>query len=495
MMWNPDKDYDSRPGFWRSSWVKKPTHDDARDLVDEMVLCNVLPKCFLMTRTDDGGDQGAAAQILFFSRGSYNQLFTLHCRCHQPKQQEHAAEPQSRTNSDVELIEPRSPSPPGLSSSSPQNTPEQPPNSSSSNESFFSCKSSLLCHGSGIINDEENADHSHIPTEVPLRLAKPLDPYFKTESEVATVHFARVRGIPVPRIYAYDSSAANCLGLEWQLVQKISGTACDLEEAAEEACDALIARGVVPDSALQELDKSEAWVRLGRQVAGSLNLLRSGARPDGQGHSQAAGFDGIGSLYWDFEKHDFVLGPVCDKIFIKGRRLLYHGDNGGDPDFPISRGPFRTAGEYLNAQLAILLRESKDESLSLADNTATNMSYATTGTDPDSVPIDTYTRLRNWYTKADSEMIHDQVSKLRHIILPWLVTQLTPGQQERMQTFISHPDLHVSNVLVSRRLKAQLDHNIINGNNNSNSDGQGEEEFELTAILDCENTKSLPDVS
>lgn len=54
-------------------------------------------------------------------------------------------------------------------------------------------------------------------------VAFPVDPCYKVESEVATAELVRhFTSIPVPTIYAYDSSTRNGLGLEWVLMDRIT---------------------------------------------------------------------------------------------------------------------------------------------------------------------------------------------------------------------------------------------------------------------------------
>lgn len=61
-----------------------------------------------------------------------------------------------------------------------------------------------------------------------MRVALPVDPFFKTESEVATMEYIRRHSsIPVPRIVAYASSASNELGFEWILMGKVDGVPLD----------------------------------------------------------------------------------------------------------------------------------------------------------------------------------------------------------------------------------------------------------------------------
>lgn len=318
------------------------------------------------------------------------------------------------------------------------------------------------------------------------------------ESEVATAHFARIRGVPVPRIYAYDSSAVNCLGIEWQLVEKVPDPDThfvgDILDEEEEAL-----RKKYGSNRDTGGGRSAAWTKLGHQLEKTLALLRSGVSHPHQARPSTTCFDEIGSLYWDFEKRDFVLGPVSDSCFTRGRRILYHQRNdgdGGDPRLPLLRGPFRSVSEYVSSALTMSLWESNDETLrfdspasSEADSTTAVIDMGFSSEEDDDPP-------RSWYTEADAEAVQDQVSKLRDIVMPWLVDKLTPEQQGRMRTYIYHPDLHSSNLLVSRRAQAQPDGEV---DGDGDGDGAGvnvlEEEYEISAILDWEHTVALPDVS
>jgi hypothetical protein len=60
--------------------------------------------------------------------------------------------------------------------------------------------------------------------ELIFRVALPVYPWYKTEAEVATIQFVRENTtIPVPNVYAFDSSADNELGYEWILMEKLPG--------------------------------------------------------------------------------------------------------------------------------------------------------------------------------------------------------------------------------------------------------------------------------
>lgn len=57
-----------------------------------------------------------------------------------------------------------------------------------------------------------------------MRISLPVDPYYKTMSEVATVDWIqRTTNLPVPSIVSYQSSRDNLIGFEWILMTKIPG--------------------------------------------------------------------------------------------------------------------------------------------------------------------------------------------------------------------------------------------------------------------------------
>ncbi|KAH6952950.1 hypothetical protein DER45DRAFT_634481 [Fusarium avenaceum] len=64
----------------------------------------------------------------------------------------------------------------------------------------------------------------HTTAEYLVRVALPVDLFFKTESEVATMDYIRRNSsIPVPEIIAYASSASNELTFEWILLERVRG--------------------------------------------------------------------------------------------------------------------------------------------------------------------------------------------------------------------------------------------------------------------------------
>lgn len=57
-----------------------------------------------------------------------------------------------------------------------------------------------------------------------MRIALPVDPHYKTTSEVATMDWIRrITNLPIPRVITYQASRDNMIGFEWILMTKIPG--------------------------------------------------------------------------------------------------------------------------------------------------------------------------------------------------------------------------------------------------------------------------------
>lgn len=163
------------------------------------------------------------------------------------------------------------------------------------------------------------------PTFVALfRINHPEDPFYRLESDVATSTYARdVAGIPAPRIFSFDSSGANPLGLEWALIEKMDGRPLnDLYGMAFIGVPLQKKQAIMNNIVFDQL--AQHWARLfDRAFAamGSLYLVTNGVR-----------------AY-------YTLGPVVSTFFCLGRRLLYKA---------VNRGPYTHLRHYVRAQLQLL---------------------------------------------------------------------------------------------------------------------------------------------
>ncbi len=158
-----------------------------------------------------------------------------------------------------------------------------------------------------------HAIHAEFGTEhdFVFRVALPVQPYYKTESEAATCNYVRLHtSIPAPRIYAYDSSSENELGFEWMLMEKIPGT---------------------PLAKVWDSMEWERKVYVAMRLAEWMDEL------------SRCRFTKVGSLYHSSKANlgGFEVGPAVDFDFYRGRCLQYELD----------RGPFSTAQQFYQSSI------------------------------------------------------------------------------------------------------------------------------------------------
>ena len=165
------------------------------------------------------------------------------------------------------------------------------------------------------IQDSRGSMHEFI-----MRVPMPIYPYYKTESDVATTEFVRhFTSIPVPIIYAYDSSCDNKLGLEWMLMEKVAGAP-------------------LADLWL-DLD-NETHIKITTQVANWQHELAQLTNTV------------IGGLYlrWTTTHLEFYIGRTVNSLFYLNRRYLYN----------IPRGPFESINDFYHALLSATIQEMFD---------------------------------------------------------------------------------------------------------------------------------------
>jgi len=167
-----------------------------------------------------------------------------------------------------------------------------------------------------------------------MRISLPVDPYFKTASEVATLQFVRKNTrIPVPQIIAFDSSVDNELGFEWILMTKLSGI--PLESLWES-----------PDLMW------ESRVQITKTLAGYVKQLRSfnyplmgnlypSSRPDIERVPWLKHISSISRFVPLSDDPEFAIGPLTIIPFFYGDRI--HLQN--------SRCAFETSSSYLTSLL------------------------------------------------------------------------------------------------------------------------------------------------
>ena len=91
-------------------------------------------------------------------------------------------------------------------------------------DSFDDTRLEVSFFTEGGFNKLYNISYPDHHTSYLFRVTLPIEPYYKTESEVATIAYLRANtSIPVPQVFAWDSDGSNELHFEWILMAKIDG--------------------------------------------------------------------------------------------------------------------------------------------------------------------------------------------------------------------------------------------------------------------------------
>ena len=170
----------------------------------------------------------------------------------------------------------------------------------------------------------DNAVESQLPYV--FRVTIPVEPFYKTASEVATLSYIRKHtSVPAPRVIAHSSTADNELGFEWILMERIPGVSLK--------------------SVWCEMDMEA------RVVAQYVKQL----------HDRCS-FDLIGNLYFRDDLLDgkartsqtsddeFVIGPIVTSFMFAGGRKLR---------LPRNLGPYSDDGEYMAAFMDAEVEDAK----------------------------------------------------------------------------------------------------------------------------------------
>lgn len=135
-----------------------------------------------------------------------------------------------------------------------------------------------------------------IGPEYIFRACLPAYPWYKLESEIATMELVRMyTDIPVPKVYVYDTEAYNEVQYEWMIVDKVKG---------------------IPFGEAREAMDMEQKTKLAHTLADWMHQLST------------LRFDKIGSIYRRRQhpatiKDDFKVGPIIDQTFMADWRLEY----------------------------------------------------------------------------------------------------------------------------------------------------------------------------
>ena len=251
-----------------------------------------------------------------------------------------------------------------------------------------------------------------------FRVALPVDPYYKVESEVATAELVRhFTSIPVPTIYAYDSSSQNLLGLEWILMDRVTS-----------------GKGLHYS---WETMKYDSKVRLAETAA--------------EWSAQLATFTSnkIGSIYMRHadNKLDFFVGRCVSNLFTQEKRSLCN----------VSRGPFESLQDYYSALLSIAKLDIEEVTLAYKYESFRfeEKDSRLKGTFLDQSP---FFFLYDPYEKPDEELLKDREEELE--LLATKISSLEAALPElcakaespdEMVTMLAHGDLSQWNIFVDEK--------------------------------------------
>ena len=237
-----------------------------------------------------------------------------------------------------------------------------------------------------------------------MRVSLPVDPYFKTASEVATLQFVQKNtSIPVPRVVAFDACVDNELGFEWILMTKIPGVSL---------------KSLWDSPALSW----EERVQITKALAGYVKQLRSFNFPHmGSLYpSSRPEFERIGWLKNSsseirfvplLDDVEFAQGPVVTIPFFYGDRVRLRDDH----------GPFETSFKYLSSLLHLHIAST------------TNRKEA---------------------ASVDDEYDQDDISELEDAIAAYesllsILPTFFPPDTSTPETFsLHHDDISTNNILV-----------------------------------------------
>ncbi|CAH0045876.1 unnamed protein product [Clonostachys solani] len=290
------------------------------------------------------------------------------------------------------------------------------------------------------------------PTSVAyiFRVAVPVDPVYKMESEMATLEYVRQKTtIPVPRPIAWNSSAANPLGYEWALLEKVPGVELRdvwLEVPWEKKVD------IVESIAIY---LAQIWsLDLGFSKIGSLyrasfvddkhpintssSVTITTARPSSISMSRAD------SAF----KEGFKIGPVVDSAFFSHRRRYLASD----------RGPYDSCAGWLHALIGIEKEYIRTSKL-LIEEQKTMEKPKDEDDLGDDIGLDDDDDLDAMLDNCDGYLR----------AMPLMFPPSEPGKPAEARFVLHHCDLRAANIIVHP------------------------ETFNITGIIDWENTCSVPE--
>lgn len=293
------------------------------------------------------------------------------------------------------------------------------------------------------------ASHSSWPMTYHLRIAIPLDPCLKMESEMATLEFLRrMTTVPVAKLIAWSSRTDEGLGYEWCLVEKIPG-----------------------------VELREVWRKVPREK--KVDIARAMATFMAQIWEPTVKFPQIGSLYLSTQQQrengpsgpasnvsprkvkgdesqqlEFFIGPIVDGTFFTGRRRYLDS----------TRGPYDCCHDWLKALIEIEQEFLRSAKVVLDSRSQAPTEYQEPEAWTKVVPQDIEVEEEYFPDEYDSMMANCE-AYLR--VLPKVFPKNEYSVGDRRYA-LHHCDLRSANILVDP------------------------ESFDITGIIDWEQTSALP---
>ncbi|KAL6860362.1 hypothetical protein ACO1O0_004389 [Amphichorda felina] len=300
--------------------------------------------------------------------------------------------------------------------------------------------------------------HPSHPRPYLFRVAVPVDPCLKLESEMATLEFLRQRTtIPVPRPIVWSSTTDNKLGYEWALVEKIPGV--ELRDVWREIpWEKKVQIIQTIASYLAQLwDTSQKFSRIGSLY---FSTYREEGVPPSKDPQTSVDVSPSSSLpiprqvasLEEASNHGFIVGPSIDGAFFAGRRRYLE----------VYRGPYGSCRAWLGSLIRV-----EQEFIRTARILIEKRGEMT----PDHISEDWSDLMDEIGVDEDDFMddYEDMVASCAEYerLLPSVFPHQDPHDNPRF--CLHHCDLREANILVDP------------------------ETFEITGIIDWEQTCTVPD--
>ncbi|ETS84199.1 hypothetical protein PFICI_02224 [Pestalotiopsis fici W106-1] len=303
-----------------------------------------------------------------------------------------------------------------------------------------------------------DVSHSSWSKTYLFRVAIPLDPRLKTESEMATLVFLGQRTtIPVPKPIAWSSSAEGKLGYEWALVEKIPGV--ELGEVWRKMPweKKIEITETIAEFLVQLWAPNMRLAKIGSLYLGHAEFSDDHILEHKKDDNEDDRLDSCPAKKTDpknLGKDKFTIGSAVDSAFFSDRRRY----------LTTNRGPFSSCHDWLDALIHLEQEMIRTAKVLLESKEDLTPEHQAEDWDDlvDEIGVD----------EDDFEKEYDDMVALCHKykeILPLVFPLQEAPYEDKLSCVLQHYDLRDANILVDP------------------------ETFEITGIIDWEQTYSVPD--